>query len=208
MSRKRKLLDKQEAGKRRLRQFGRHSLADRKNDLYETPPCATRALIPFLDPTEAIWEPACGPGAIVRELRDAGFVVHATDLVDYGLEDSFGGIDFLMERPDRRRHWEVIVTNPPFKLADQFTRHALTLARTVWIFQRLNWLEGVKRADLMDRHLDHILLGRERLPMMHRDGWEGPKLAASAMPFAWFCFEAERPATWPARFERISWRGA
>ena len=189
-------------------QFGRHSLADRKNDLYETPPCATRALIPFLDKDQVIWEPACGPGAIVRELRDAGFVVHATDLVDYGLEGAWGGVDFLMERPDRRRRWEVIVTNPPFKLADQFTRHALDLASTVWIFQRLNWLEGVKRADLMDRHLDHILLGRERLPMMHRDGWEGPKLAASAMPFAWFRFEAERSAGRVARFERISWRGA
>ena len=188
-------------------QFGRHSLADRKNDLYETPPCATRALIPFLDPAEAIWEPACGPGAIVRELRDAGFVVHATDLVDYGLEGAFGGIDFLLERPDPC--WpSVIVTNPPFKLADEFTRQALSLARTVWIFQRLSWLEGVKRADLMDRHLDHILLGRERLPMMHRDGWEGPKLGASAMPFAWFRFEAERPAGRVARFERISWRGA
>ena len=187
-------------------QFGRHSLADRKNDLYETPPCATRALIPFLDRGEAIWEPACGPGAIVRELRDAGFVVHATDLVDYGLEGSHSGVDFLMERDGGGM--DVIVTNPPFKLADEFTRHALTLASTVWIFQRLNWLEGVKRADLMDRHLDHILLGRERLPMMHRDGWEGPKLGASAMPFAWFRFEAERPAGRVARFERISWRGA
>lgn len=188
-------------------QFGRHSLADRKNDLYETPPCATRALIPFLDRDEWIWEPACGPGAIVRELRDAGFKVHATDLVDYGLEGAFGGIDFLLERPGP---WlpSVIVTNPPFKLADEFTRQALSLARTVWIFQRLSWLEGVKRADLMDRHLDHILLGRERLPMMHRDGWEGPKLGASAMPFAWFRFEAERPAGRVARFERISWRGA
>ena len=189
-------------------QFGRHSLADRKNDLYETPPCATRALIPFLDRDEAIWEPACGPGAIVRELRDEGFEVYPTDLVDYGPDGvGIGGIDFLMERPTWRRP-SVIVTNPPFKLADEFTRHALTLARTVWIFQRLNWLEGVKRADLMDRHLDHILLGRERLPMMHRDGWEGPKLAASAMPFAWFRFEAERPAGRVARFERISWRGA
>jgi len=206
MSRKRKLLDKQKAGAR-LRQFGRHSLADRKNDLYETPPCATRALIPFLDPAEEIWEPACGPGAIVRELRDAGFVVHATDLVDYGQGRAHSGIDFLMERGDP--WWpDVIVTNPPFKLADEFTRHALTLASTVWIFQRLNWLEGVKRADLMDRHLDHILLGRERLPMMHRDGWEGPKLGASAMPFAWFRFEAERPAGRVTRFERISWRGA
>ncbi len=189
-------------------QFGRHSLADRKNDLYETPPCATRALIPFLDRDEAIWEPACGPGAIVRELRDAGFVVYPTDLVDYGPDGvGIGGIDFLMERPTQLMP-SVIVTNPPFKLADEFTRHALTLASTVWIFQRLNWLEGVKRADLMDVHLDQILLGRERLPMMHRDGWEGPKLTASAMPFAWFRFEAERPAGRVTRFERISWRGA
>jgi hypothetical protein len=188
-------------------QFGAHALADRKNDLYETPPCATRALIPFLDRDQPIWEPACGPGAIVRELEAAGFMVHATDLVHYGLDGAFGGVDFLMERPDR---WmpKVIVTNPPFKLADAFTRHALTLAPTVWIFQRLSWLEGAKRADLIDTHLDHILLGIERLPMMHRDGWEGPKLAASAMPFAWFRFEAQRPAGRVTRFERISWRGA
>jgi hypothetical protein len=188
-------------------QFGAHALADRKNDLYETPPCATRALIPFLDRDEAIWEPACGPGAIVRELRDAGFSVHATDLVDYGLDGAWGGIDFLMERPDPC--WpDVIVTNPPFKLADEFTRHALTLADTVWIFQRLSWLEGAKRADLIDTHLDLILLGIERLPMMHRDGWEGPKLAASAMPFAWFRFERRRELGRATRFKRISWRGA
>jgi hypothetical protein len=94
-------------------QFGKHALADRKNDLYETPPCATRALIPFLDRDRVIWEPACGPGAIVRELEAAGFGVHATDLVHYGLDGAFGGIDFLMERPDR---WmpDVIVTNPPY----------------------------------------------------------------------------------------------
>lgn len=189
-------------------QFGRHSLADRKNDLYETPPCATRALIPFLGRGDAIWEPACGPGAIVRELRKAGFRVKATDLVDYGLEGAEAGRDFLMERDGGGV--DVIVTNPPFKLADEFTRHALTLARTVWIFQRLSWLEGVKRADLMDRHLDYILLGRERLPMMHREGWQGPKLGASAMPFAWFRFQGlpGRPLGQPARFERVSWRDA
>ena len=188
-------------------QFGAHALADRKNDLYETPPCATRALIPFLDRDEAIWEPACGPGAIVRELRDAGFSVHATDLVDYGLDGAWAGIDFLMERPDPC--WpDVIVTNPPFKLADEFTRHALTLVDTVWIFQRLSWLEGAKRSDLIDTHLDQILLGIERLPMMHRDGWEGPKLAASAMPFAWFHFERRRELGRATRFKRISWRGA
>ena len=188
-------------------QFGAHALADRKNDLYETPPCATRALIPFLERGQMIWEPACGPGAIVRELRDAGFCVLATDLVNYGLDGSTAGIDFLMERP-KFGSPDVIVTNPPFKLADEFTRHALTLADTVWIFQRLSWLEGAKRADLIDTHLDQILLGIERLPMMHRDGWEGPKLAASAMPFAWFRFERRRELGRATRFKRISWRGA
>lgn len=188
-------------------QFGRASLEVRRNDLYETPPCATRALIPFLTRGEAIWEPACGPGAIVRELRDAGFRVKATDLVDYGLEGSQAGRDFLMERDGTGV--EVIVTNPPFKLADEFTRHALTLAGTVWIFQRLSWLEGAKRADLIDHHLDLILLGIERLPMMHREGYEGPKLGASAMPFAWFRFAAQgREPGRAARFTRVSWRGA
>lgn len=191
-------------------QFGAHALDDRKNDLYETPPCATRALIPFLVPPGAsgcIWEPACGPGAIVRELRDALFRVHASDLVDYGLEGAHAGRDFLMER-QAPGDCDVIVTNPPFKLADAFARHALTLVDTVWIFQRLNWLEGVKRSDLIDRHLDLILMGIERLPMMHRDGWDGPKLAASAMPFAWFRFEARRELGRATRFKRISWMGA
>lgn len=186
-------------------QPGRSSLAVRKDDLYETPPCATRALIPFLDRDEPIWEPACGPGAIVRELEAAGFMVHATDLVHYGLDGAFGGVDFLMERPDR---WmpRVIVTNPPFKLADEFTRHALTLASTVWIFQRLSWLEGAKRSDLIDHHLDHILLGIERLPMMHRSDYVGVRHKTSAMPFAWFRFEARRRPGRSTRFERISWR--
>lgn len=188
-------------------QFGRASLEVRRNDLYETPPCATRALIPFLNRGEAIWEPACGPGAIVRELREAGFWVKATDLVDYGLEGAEAGRDFLMERDGTGV--DVIVTNPPFKLADDFTRHALNLVGTVWIFQRLTWLEGTKRSDLIDHHLDLVLLGIERLPMMHREGWDGPKLPTSAMPFAWFKFEAEgRELGRAARFTRISWRGA
>lgn len=186
-------------------QPGRSSLAVRKDDLYETPPSATRAVIPFLDRGQMIWEPACGPGAIVRELRDAGFCVLATDLVNYGLDGSTAGIDFLMERP-KFGSPEVIVTNPPFKLADEFTRHALTLASTVWIFQRLSWLEGAKRADLIDGHLDHILLGIERLPMMHRSDYVGVRHKTSAMPFAWFRFEAQRSPGRVTRFERISWR--
>lgn len=43
---------------------------------------------------------------------------------------------------------------------------------------------------------------RNRLPMMHRDGWAGPR-ASSAMPFVWFCWD--RSHRGPATLHRISW---
>src|SRR5262249_46930029 len=63
---------------------GMHPYADRGVDLYETPAPAVRALLKEESLDGPIWEPACGPGAIVRVLRAAGHRVIATDLVDYG----------------------------------------------------------------------------------------------------------------------------
>lgn len=187
-------------------QFGAHALKVRKDDLYETPPAAVRALLRHYDPPGLIWEPACGPGAIVRTLQEAGHAVVATDLVDYGLPGAHSGRDFLMEL-NAPPGVSCIITNPPFKLAEQFARHALTLVDEVWLLQRLAWIEGAGRSDFMDHHLYRLLVGKERLPMMHRDGWDGPKLSASAMPFAWFGFRRQRhlPTT---LLERISWRDA
>jgi hypothetical protein len=52
-------------------QSGRHPLAERGNDLYETPVEATRALLGAVPLPSRIWEPACGRGAIVNVLRAA-----------------------------------------------------------------------------------------------------------------------------------------
>jgi hypothetical protein len=82
-----------------------HPYAERGLDVYETPECAVRALLKAESLTGPIWEPACGPGAIVRVLREAGHKVIATDIADYGCPDSTGGVDFLRERraPDVAR---------------------------------------------------------------------------------------------------------
>lgn len=93
-----------------------------------------------LPPT--IWEPACGRGAIAKVLTAAGFNVWSSDLVDYG----FGvpKIDFLLER----QCWNgAIVTNPPYKLADDFVRHALGLCEKVVMLLRLAFYESERRAD-------------------------------------------------------------
>jgi hypothetical protein len=164
---------------------GRHPFAARKDDLYETPPEAVQALLRVESLPQSIWEPACGPGSIVKVLRAAGHKVYATDLVDYGCPDSESGVDFLMERAPSF-HIGGIVTNSPYKLADQFATHALTLCPIVIMLLRLAFLESERRSPLIDGgSLARVHVFKKRLPMMHRHGWQGPK-ASSSIPFAWF----------------------
>src|ERR1700674_2233715 len=95
-------------------------------EFYPTPPEGIRALLSVEKFDGSIWEPACGDGAIARELTAAGYTVVATDITDYGFGTA--GIDFLKERRTPAKH---IVTNPPYGrgLADRFIGHALKLTR-------------------------------------------------------------------------------
>jgi hypothetical protein len=90
-----------------------------------------------------VWEPACGPGAIVRVLREAGHKVIASDLINWGCEDSESGCDFLkvIRAP---LGITSIVTNPPFNLAEQFVAHALRLHPRVFMLLRGAFLEGLR----------------------------------------------------------------
>ena len=159
----------------------RHPDSTRGNDLYETPEVATFALLRAELLPRTIWEPACGPGAIVRVLRDAGHRVIATDLVYYRSPDQdHADRDFLLERklPDGA---DMILTNPPFSLAGEFVEHALQLCPRVVMLLRLTFLESTRRnAILDDGQLARVHVFRNRLPNMHRDGWTAsPKLIAS-----------------------------
>jgi len=193
----------------------RHSDSARGKDLYETPEVGTLALLRAEPLPPTIWEPACGPGAIVRVLRSSGHRVIATDLFDYRSPDQDqAGRDFLLERtaPDGV---EMIVTNPPFKLAAQFAAHALSLCPRVAMLLRLSFLEsgsekteaGRARLFAVDGgHLARAHVFRNRLPMMHRDGWVGNR-ASNSVAFAWFVWE--RGHTGKPEIDRISWgRGA
>jgi hypothetical protein len=185
-------------------QAHRHSHAERGHDLYETPAVAVEALLRVLPlPSGAIWEPACGRGAIANVLRAHGHRVVCSDLIDYGADPSaIHGVDFLKTTkvPDGVG---CIVTNPPYMLANEFTIHALELCRNVVMLLRLAFLESERRSPILDgAGLRRVFVFRKRLPMMHRDGWEGRK-ASSGLAFAWFVWERGyrgNPIT-----QRISW---
>jgi hypothetical protein len=168
----------------------RSPIADRDSaELYETPACATRALIETGELDRyihgVVWEPCSGKGAISRVLKAKGFRVHATDLVDY--DDSDAGIltpvDFLLERK-APADVSAIVTNPPYGRADAFIRHALKLGLPTIVLLRWQAAEGEGRSDLIDGHLVRTWLGRRRLPMMHRENWDGPRTESGGAPFA------------------------
>jgi hypothetical protein len=168
----------------------RHALSDRGNDVYETPRIAVDALLSAERLPAHIWEPACGPGAIAAALRERGFTVTATDL-ETDADDATSRVDFLMEHR-APAGVEAILTNPPFKLAREFVEHALGLVPLVVMLLRIQFLESAERGRLFDRGvLARVHVFRDRLPMMHRDGWSGQRLERSPFLYAWYVFERE-----------------
>lgn len=106
-------------------------------DLYPTPVDGTESLIPVLQElgVKRIWEPACGDGRLARVLEWHGFEVIATDIREYPGYGT-GGLDFLNEDPLEKWGWDIgeidmIVTNPPFSLAEDFIRKALSITPKV-----------------------------------------------------------------------------
>lgn len=142
----------------------------------------------------AIWEPACGNGALVLPLRNRGFTVWASDLVDRGCPDAAVADFFEAPVPEGA---EAIVTNPPFDGAAGdivgFVNRATDLVPYVAIFARFSFWESVSRHGWFRRRgLVRVIKIDDRLPAMHADGYDGPKLDKTGQCFAWFVFERRR----------------
>jgi hypothetical protein len=137
-------------------------------------------------------------------LRSAGHSVVATDIANYGIPITPPGYwnrDFLQET-SAPEGTEAIV-NPPHQIAEEFVAHALELAPLVIMLLRLAFLESERRCHILENcGLARVRVFRRRLPMMHRDGWEGRK-ANSGMAFAWFVWDCAHRG--PTTIDQISW---
>lgn len=156
-----------------------------EHDFYPTWPAATRALLSVERFDGPIWEPACGDGALSRVLEAAGYEVISTDLIDRGYGE--GGRDFLMEWTSLAPN---IVTNPPFKLAEEFVERALTLTTgKVTFFLRLAFLEGVARGRWFpSTPLARVHVMSRRVPIQRGRLSEGSD-GHGVIAFAWFVWE-------------------
>ena len=88
--------------------------ARKENDLYQTEPWATEALLRHF-PVEGltVWEPAAGNHLMADVLRDKGAEVKTSDIVTYDRpHDAI--FDFLVLRTHHEPTIDAIVTNPPY----------------------------------------------------------------------------------------------
>jgi len=86
-------------------------------------------------------------------LEKHSFTVDSWDI----REDSrakFKGRDFLSIDPTYTPAYQIIITNPPFNVAQEFTEHALEMIGSgglVIMLQRLNWLGSQKRKPMWQK---------------------------------------------------------
>ena len=157
------------------------------DDFYRTPASSTRALLRAEHLPPKVWEPACGDGAISEVLMQAGHQVISTDLVDRGYGETRR--DFLMESSLCA---PAIVTNPPFKLADEFVLQALRLgAEKVAMFMRLAWLEGSGRhTRLWSKHPPARIWVFSKRQTLWRGDDPDARDKGGAICFGWFVWDA------------------
>lgn len=111
-------------------------------DFYPTPPEVTTALINFLEEKElliygcVIWECACGNGDMASVFNSRGYKTINSDITS--------GDDFLIS--DYECSW--IITNPPFKLAEDFIAHAAELVKPTAFLLKSQYWHSAKRLSI------------------------------------------------------------
>lgn len=134
-----------------------------EHDFYPTgQPEAIRALLARdgarIRQLGAVWEPACGDGALVREIRGAGITCVATDLIDRGCPDSWQA-DFFACDVARA---PVMITNPPFNLINardghgRWLRHSIGMHGWRYMALLLSWDWPAARQNGLGALLDAV----------------------------------------------------
>jgi predicted RNA methylase len=157
-------------------------------DDFPTPPWATRALIEHVIARnlsqEVCLEPACGAGHMSRPLNEYIGSVESQDVFDYG----FGSKqDYLSFKTNKKFDW--VITNPPFRLAEEFILQALSMSKVGCAFLvRTTFIESVGRYRRLFNIQPPALVAQfvERVPMVK--GRLDPK-ASTATGYCWLVWE-------------------
>ena len=153
------------------------------NDYYATDPKALENLLGLETFKSPILEPCCGEGHLSEVLKDAGYEVWSSDIIDRG----YGAVRDVKEY----MQWDGdIITNPPYKQAQEIIEHCIDIVpdgAEVVMFLKLLFLESKKRKIFFEKYPPRrIWVSSSRISC----GKNGVFLkGSSAVCYAWFVWE-------------------
>jgi hypothetical protein len=168
-------------------------------DDFPTPPWATRALCEWLISqgedidSQVVREPAANRGHMVRPLSEFFAGVAPSDVHDYGA--GYPVVDYLFGLDGDIASTDWTITNPPFRLAEQFIHRALGRSAVgVAVILRSAFLESDGRYKRLfkDRPPTDVLQFVERVPMFK--GRLDPK-GGSATAYSWLVWRSGNEPT-------------
>ena len=157
------------------------------NDYYATDPRAMHDLLKREKFNLNIWEPACGEGNLSEVLKQHGYNVWSTDLIDRGYQDEL--LDFI---GTENKWFGDIITNPPFKYTTEFVKkglESLEMGGKLALFLKINYLSGQRRyKEIYSKfppYRVYVFSGRRACSKNNRP--EGYK--CGAMDYCWMIWE-------------------
>ena len=173
-----------------------HSEDEREqHDYYATEPKALELLLELEQFDPYVWEPACGGGHLSEVLKSHGYKVRSSDIVDRGYKGT-ETLDFLKVKKDdiKQDFSRDIITNPPYKYAKEFVKHALDISMDgvkVAMFLKLTFLESKARKKLFEKYPPKtVYVSSSRLQCAKNGDFETyGKGVGTAVAYAWFIWE-------------------
>lgn len=164
-----------------------HTDKERQNeDYYATTPRAAELLLELETFSPRIWECACGEGHLSKVFEKFGHEVKSTDLINRGYGQ--GEVNFL----EITEQWDGdIITNPPYKYAQEFVEKALELipeGKKVAMFLKLQFMEGKGRKKLFLKNPPKTIYVSSSRLMCAKNSKFDEMVAGggSAVAYAWY----------------------
>jgi hypothetical protein len=159
-------------------------------DDFPTPPWAVRALLEHVIGKDSVkdlscLEPACGRGFMASVLSEYFLCVEAFDIHDYGSND----IADYLSYPDEDRCYDWVITNPPFRLTEEFVLRSLAVARIgVAMLTRTSFIESKGRYKRLFKPFPPSAVAQftERVPMV-KGRLDGK--ASTATSYCWIVWD-------------------
>lgn len=154
-----------------------------EHDFYAANPKAIEDLLKYESFDKNVWECAVGKGHLAKVLKDKGFNVKASDIINRGYEDT-KIMDFIKEK---HKFNGDIITNPPYRFCSEFILNALDSipnGHKVAMFLKLTTLEGQKRyEEIYSKYPPKVVYVYVKRIQCGKNGeFDG----SSAVCYAWF----------------------